>query len=245
MKIKICDRCGVKICDEIQQAILPIYSICGMYDSNYSKSIDLCSKCQRDLDKWLENKEDTIDKRTESQKAYDRGFDDGLEEGIKATGSTTENSFNNLDLSTKICELKNRIVSSDGQDYVQLYDVLETIKRHNEPCTDAISREDALMALTGEWTESRDELIAKFIRRIKKLQSVEPVERWIPVSEGLPDNEDVVVVTIKDEHGDSPFIYSDFAWYLKDGKCWIYNAEKSNDIVAWTPLPEPWKGCEE
>ena len=43
-----------------------------------------------------------------------------------------------------------------------------------EPCEDAISREDALMALTGEWTVSKDELIAKFVRRIKKLQSVIP-----------------------------------------------------------------------
>ena len=40
----------------------------------------------------------------------------------------------------------------------------------NEDC---ISREDALMALAGEWTES-DEVIAKLFRRIKNLPSVNP-----------------------------------------------------------------------
>jgi hypothetical protein len=37
-----------------------------------------------------------------------------------------------------------------------------------------ISREDALMALTGEWTEPTDEMIHHFIKRIKKLQPVTP-----------------------------------------------------------------------
>ena len=50
-----------------------------------------------------------------------------------------------------------------------------------EPCDDCISREDALMALTGEWTEPTDELIHRFIRRIKKLPSVNPKRtgHWI------------------------------------------------------------------
>lgn len=51
-----------------------------------------------------------------------------------------------------------------------------------QTCEDAISREDALMALTGEWTELTDELIHRFIRRIKKLPSVNPqpkIGHWI------------------------------------------------------------------
>lgn len=51
-------------------------------------------------------------------------------------------------------------------------------------CEDAVSREDALMALTGEWTESTDELIHRFIRRIKNLPSVNPQRtgHWIEVA---------------------------------------------------------------
>lgn len=39
---------------------------------------------------------------------------------------------------------------------------------------DCIRREDALMALTGEWTEPTDELIYRFIKRIKNLPPVKP-----------------------------------------------------------------------
>ena len=51
-----------------------------------------------------------------------------------------------------------------------------------EPCTNAISREDALMALTGEWKESRDEILSLAIRRIRVLPLVKPAEKmghWI------------------------------------------------------------------
>ena len=46
-----------------------------------------------------------------------------------------------------------------------------------QTCEDAVSREDALMALTGEWTELTDELIHRFIRRIKNLPSVNPQQK--------------------------------------------------------------------
>lgn len=77
------------------------------------------------------------------------------------------------------CELCMQCMDDD-QDEGWMYDgngrpkncPLMEIKAESEDC---ISREDALMALTGEWTESRDELIPKFISRIKVLPSVEPV----------------------------------------------------------------------
>ena len=43
-----------------------------------------------------------------------------------------------------------------------------------KPCEDAIRREDALTALTGEWTELTDEVIHRLIKRIKALPSVTP-----------------------------------------------------------------------
>ena len=55
-----------------------------------------------------------------------------------------------------------------------------------EPCEDAISREDALMALTGEWPESIEELIHRFNRRIKTLPSVipsRPTGHWIGIDD--------------------------------------------------------------
>lgn len=65
---------------------------------------------------------------------------------------------------------------------------------------------------------------------------------WIPVEERLPDNDDWVVVTILDERGDTPFRYTDFGRYFNTPKCWFVSAEQRNDIVAWMPLPKPYKG---
>ena len=55
-----------------------------------------------------------------------------------------------------------------------------------EPCEDAISREDALMCMTGEYPAdakySPEDIISKHIRRIKALPSVTPKQRtghWI------------------------------------------------------------------
>jgi Zn finger protein HypA/HybF involved in hydrogenase expression len=63
-------------------------------------------------------------------------------------------------------------------------DILDTAIKalEQEPCENAISREDALMALTGEWTEITDEIIHRFIKRIKALPPVNPQPKtghWI------------------------------------------------------------------
>jgi hypothetical protein len=96
------------------------------------------------------------------------------------------------------------------------YDTLKhMLDELQEPCDDAINREDALMALTGEYTDSPIEILSKAIKRINKLPPVTPQyteaeiqkmqdlefaeiqkayeigkaenpNKWIPVSERLP-----------------------------------------------------------
>ena len=65
---------------------------------------------------------------------------------------------------------------------LEIIDKYKAESLDQEPCDDCIKREDALMCLTGEWTESTDELIHRFIRRIRKLPPVAPAEKvgkWI------------------------------------------------------------------
>lgn len=50
----------------------------------------------------------------------------------------------------------------------------ELQKPEQEPCEDCVRREDALMALTGEYTESRGEILSKAIKRINALSPVTP-----------------------------------------------------------------------
>ena len=58
----------------------------------------------------------------------------------------------------------------------QLAEWLKDYKRllEQEPCDDCIRREDALMALTGEYTDSPIEILPKAIKRINALPSVTP-----------------------------------------------------------------------
>ena len=70
------------------------------------------------------------------------------------------------------------------QEHKDFCDILEQIARKEiqnsedvvilskEQCEDCISREDAMMALAGEWTEKRDELIHKAFVRMKALPSL-------------------------------------------------------------------------
>lgn len=66
----------------------------------------------------------------------------------------------------------------------------------------------------------------------------EPMMRWIPVSERLPEEEYEVLVTTS---------WHDvcIAWY-DDGK-WraeYINEYDDDEILAWMPLPMPWRGEE-
>jgi hypothetical protein len=67
-------------------------------------------------------------------------------------------------------------------------------------------------------------------------------QEWIPCSERLPANDDQVIISILDESGDIPYRYSYFGWYFDRAKCWIVESEPRTDVVAWMPLPKPWKG---
>ena len=61
-------------------------------------------------------------------------------------------------------------------------------------------------------------------------------QQWIPVSERLPDMHDEVLVTARGEVS--------IAWLYVDGK-WRSNDMPQpmfKDIIAWMPLPEPYKG---
>lgn len=64
-----------------------------------------------------------------------------------------------------------------------------------EPCEDAISREETLKALMDEWTEFDSELIDSLIGKIKKLPSVTPqpkMGKWLPIEyDGYADGSPV------------------------------------------------------
>ncbi len=113
---------------------------------------------------------------------------------------------------------------------------------------DLISRQAAIDAVrrmqTYKLFEGDDMLLvdkAEVQTELMMLPSAEP-QRWIPVTEKLPKDDGWQLVTILDESGDTPYRYYDFAVYSEVAGCWIVDANQMSDIIAWMPLPEPWKG---
>jgi hypothetical protein len=71
----------------------------------------------------------------------------------------------------------------------------------------------------------------------KVIQQMETVGRWIPCSERLPEEAGHYLCSFRKANRiDS--IYVDLA-YWTGGRWYGYLA---NEINAWMPLPEPWKG---
>ena len=94
---------------------------------------------------------------------------------------------------------------------------------------DLISRQDAIDAML----EAYEDLDAEWI--IKRLPSA---QQWIPCSERLPEDDETVIVTRDNdiiaiatfEEGEvNNGWWMDF-WYTED------------NVKAWMPLPEPYKG---
>ena len=117
---------------------------------------------------------------------------------------------------------------------------------------DLISRQAALdMASTIQTDDSSGNEILDVVEvdDIKALPSAQPEQRWIPCSERLPDhpeNDDYYLVTIQCEHYDGWDDYvTGFAEWTKRGweelSCYIGQIK----VVAWMPLPEPYKGGEQ
>ena len=77
---------------------------------------------------------------------------------------------------------------------------------------------------------------------IDTMRQMEQKQRWIPASERLPEEDTDVLVTLKcgligimqkkladDDNGESCYIWQDF-----EGE--------EHEVIAWMPLPKPYKG---
>ena len=108
-----------------------------------------------------------------------------------------------------------------------------------EPCDDAISREEAIHCITESELGQETFTDAKY--RIRELPPVQPVSKWIPVSERLPKKNVEVLITTEWDGITIGEMFSNNDWFIHEGAT---NAD-IDDIKAWMPLPEPYKEAEE
>ena len=116
-------------------------------------------------------------------------------------------------------------------------------------CEDCVSREAVLDALHVEGRPTkRFDYVIDVKCDIMALPPVTPKQRWIPVSERLPEDTQPVLLTIRRMsrlYNHEPFItvghisWNQTTWWCAhDGDC----ARNEIEVLAWMPLPEPWKG---
>lgn len=94
---------------------------------------------------------------------------------------------------------------------------------------DLISRQQAIDALYNI-----DEYNSRSVTAIKNLPSIQPEQRWIPVTERLPEKSGYYLATV------------DIGWkivdviYFNNGSGFLM----ANTVKAWKPRPEPYHGGE-
>jgi len=127
--------------------------------------------------------------------------------------------------------------------------------------SDLISRQDAIDVLDvlcqehrykipgkaetySQYNEAWQDALDRAEGAIGNLPSAEPEPHWIPCSEKLPKYYDYVLLTRK--WGSLPTIGARAERDNRD--FWLTNSGRSeedfNEVIAWMPLPDPWKGGE-
>lgn len=80
------------------------------------------------------------------------------------------------------------------------------------------------------------------IKAVNSLAPAEPERKWIPVTESLPINDVDVIVSVLDNSGDTPYRFTSVGWCTPNGQYWVVDNEICYGVIAWMPLPEPWRG---
>ena len=72
----------------------------------------------------------------------------------------------------------------------------------------------------------------------KELAELRQQNRWVPVSERLPDYNEEVLIT------NGKYVTIDTRYFLEnteDGEAYTWDINGWDDVSAWMPLPEPYK----
>lgn len=120
---------------------------------------------------------------------------------------------------------------------------------------DLISREKArdeilslmkdMKLIVGDTTVWQDVIISptEAVHALRWMPSADAVSepQWIPCSERLPIGQEEVIISCHDDSGDTPYDYTTCGWVTNDGEYWIADNEINSHVVAWMPLPKPYK----
>ena len=106
--------------------------------------------------------------------------------------------------------------------------------------SDLISRQAAIDAIERNSCNTQ-----RAIDAVNALPSAQPEQRWIPCSERLPEEYGNYLISISIDGGE-PDIGTinpndPRGWSLCDANGFYWVASKGLEVIAWMPLPEPYR----
>lgn len=172
-----------------------------------------------------------------------------------------ENGIDNVDYDIRQMMKNGKVVNSDRNlcdSCVTSGCVLQSgiVRKHcdfyteeAEPCEDAVSRKDMYFKLTnGAYpNETIEQFIDRLVKELEAMPPVTPTQRWIPVSERLPEKNMRCLVAVGRFNFTEIATYSDLMEII-DHKI-FYQGDVGNDsfknitqyVKAWMPLPKAYK----
>jgi len=75
-------------------------------------------------------------------------------------------------------------------------------------------------------------------QNILKMPTIDRPQGWIPCSERLPKDWEHVLVCTTVTYTTPIFV----DWYVDEVGSW---ANEGDSVIAWMPLPKPWKGADD
>jgi len=103
---------------------------------------------------------------------------------------------------------------------------------------ETIYRDEAIKAVEERSFAVRDSYTVKAI--LRNVPSADRPQEWIPCSERFPKEEGIYLVTATNYIFDTDEIVV--------GTCYFnieYGFSNNRKILAWMPLPKPWKGADD
>lgn len=91
------------------------------------------------------------------------------------------------------------------------------------------------------WWDDEEKKIFDEIIDLQPAADVEPAQHWIPVRwESLPEDENKVLCCTVTAKGMKGIV---LGYYSRELERWVCGM--NSNVIAWMPLPEPYKGGEE
>lgn len=138
--------------------------------------------------------------------------------------------------------------NAQDEDLISRKAAIDALDEQIEQCNRALSSFD--ISPKDEYAIKVERASLKAYRELlENLPSAQPEQRWAPVTERLPENDNEVLITVWDAEDDYVEVYKGFyqghEWWTQ----WCHGCSKIKDepcgeniVIAWMPLPEPYRG---